>query len=112
MQFHDKRRCTQGEAQDCIIPLSRTLERLVAAVLAGTTAENPVTVGNDNKHIVATDYDPKTGLETDHLELNFEPLWLDERFKARWKELFGTTLHSRLLENTEWKRYAWGVWEE
>lgn len=116
MQFHDKRRCVQGEGADCCYPLSRTLERLVAAVMAGTAAYYIQGDRSEDEyahtHITAADHDPKTGLSLDHLQLNDEPKWLDDEFKARWKDLFGTTLRSELLENTEFKRYAWGVWEE
>lgn len=100
MQFHDKRH----DPTESVPP---SLERLRAAIVARSQRDEHY----ENKHIIIADHDPKIGPVL-HLQMNWEPAWIDEAFKTEWYRLYAHTLHSQLLENAEWRRYAWGVWEK
>jgi hypothetical protein len=102
MNFRDERR-------DSTQPITPELERLRTIIVERTRKS-----GTDHIHAYVTlaDHDPKTGLSVPHFQLNFEPQWLDQAFKDAWFVVFDRKLRSELLENTEWKRFAWGVWEE
>lgn len=109
MQFHDKRR-------DPTQPLSETLCRLLGVVVLNEKSRDSEYSLADKRdlvglHISFCDHDPLLGA-WEHLALNFEPKWLNDDFRNAYQRQTGKSIGSKLLENTEWKRYAWGIWEE
>lgn len=62
--------------------------------------------------IYVQDFDPHPLFgHREHLAMNFEPN-LDEAFKEEWYQKTSKRIVSVLIEDTEWKRYAWGVYQE
>lgn len=99
MKFLDARKDTTN-------PISPTLLRLKDALMVRHENDK----FSENMTISVCDFDPKLG-RIEHLQMNFEPD-LGNSFKRGWFVTTHKHLHSLLLENTEWKRYAWGVYEE
>jgi hypothetical protein len=104
VHFHDARK-------DPSVPVPAGLERLRAALVA-QAKDNLIPYKLINcLHITLADHDPHTELSVPHLQLNYEPKWITEEFKEHWQRLYGKRLRSSCLENTEFRRFAWGVWE-
>lgn len=99
MKFLDARKDTTN-------PISPTLLRLKDMLMARHEKDKFF----ENAVISVCDFDPKIG-HIGHLQMNFEPD-LSESFKRGWFVTTRKHLHSLLLENTEWKRYVWGIYEE
>ena len=93
MEFLDKR-------SDKTKPISEVLLRLKDLIVEKKRQDRYF----ENCVISVCDYDPKIG-HREHLQMNFEPFLEDE-----WVQKISKPISVMLLENTAWKRYAWGVW--
>lgn len=93
MKFLDKR-------ADKTRPVSEALLRLKDLILEKMRNDRYF----EDCFIMVCDYDPKLG-RLEHLQMNFEPPLEDG-----WIKEISKPISVMLLENTEWKRYAWGVW--
>lgn len=103
MRFIDNRRHTE-------IPLSDSM-LLLAGHLLVHSDDAQHQAGIIELYVRVADYDQSTG-NVVHFQLNYEPQWLDEEFRAAWRAKHGTPLRSELLEDTAWKKFTWGVWNE
>jgi len=99
MKFVDVRK-------DTTIPINPTLLRLKDALMVRHAKDE----FSEHMTISVRDFDQKIG-HIQHLQMNFEPD-LNESFKRGWFVTTSKHLHSLLFEDTAWKRYAWGVYEE
>ena len=95
MKFLDKR-------TDKTKPISEALLQLEDLIIEKMRQDKYF----ENCVIMVCDYDPKLG-HREHLQMNFE-----SRLEDEWIQKIHKSINVMLLENTEWKRYAWGVWVE
>lgn len=100
MEFLDERKDTKKPASASLLQLK---DEIIKRHSQDEHSKNAV--------IMLCDYDFKLG-NREHLQMNFEPELLDDSFKKEWLARTSKRINILLLENTEWKRYAWGVYED
>ena len=93
MEFLDKR-------TDKTKPISEALLRLKDLITEKKRKDKYF----ENCVIMVCDYDLKLG-HREHLQMNFEP-----QLENGWIQEISKPISVMCLENTEWKRYAYGVW--
>ncbi len=91
------------ERSDKTKPMSEALLRLKDLIVEKQRRQD---MCFENCVISVHDSDPKLG-QREHLQMNFEP-----QLEDGWIKRIGKPISVLLLENTEWKRYAWGVYCE
>ncbi len=95
MKFLDKR-------TDKTKPISEALLRLKDLITEKKRKDKYF----KNCVIMVCSYDPKLG-HREHLQMNFEP-----QLEDGWIKEISKPISEMLLENTAWKRCAYGVWVE
>lgn len=103
MRFVDNRRHTD-------VPLPEDLIHLAGHLLVHSD-DAQHQGGIRELYVRVADYDQSTG-NVVHFQLNFEPAWLDEEFRATWRRQAGTVLRSEQVQHTAPARFVWGVWVE